>query len=110
MLGNIRSSFALSGCDLMVSELQEFLNSRADGGGQSLHVVDRNVPLSALNRANVRPMQTSFVSKILLGDRYRLATSPQILAKYLSEISLPSHKFTLDKMMSLRLQTLSSTP
>ena len=94
----------------MVSELQKFLNSRADSGGQSLHVIDRNIPLAAFNRPDVRPMQTSFVSKVFLRDRYRRATSPQILAKYLSEISLPSHEFTLDKMMSLRLQTLSSTP
>jgi hypothetical protein len=93
----------------MVSELQEFLDSRADSGSQSLHVVDRNVTLSALNRAYVRPMQTSLVSKVFLRNRYRLAISPQISAKYLSEISLTGHEFTLDKMMSLRLQTLSST-
>jgi hypothetical protein len=54
-------------------------------------------------------MQTSFIREVFLGDSHCFAIPPQVLAKHVSEVSFPNHEFTLDKMMSLRLQTLSST-
>src|SRR5947207_957170 len=105
MLGKMRSNTALSGCDFILSGLQKFLDSRPDGASQPFDIVDRNVPLSTLNRADVRPVQTIFVGKILLRNSHRLPLPPQVFAKHLSHASLSRHEFTLDKMMPLRLQT-----
>ena len=101
----MRSNTARSGCDFILSRLQEFLNGRPDGAGQPLDVVDRNVPLSSLDRADVRPVQAGLVGKILLRNSHRLPLPPQVLAKHLSYALLSRHEFTLDKMMPLRLQT-----
>lgn len=105
MLGKIRSNTALSGCDFILLGLQELLNGRANGACQPLDVVYRNIPFSPLDGTYVRSMQSSLVGKILLGNSQRLALPPQIVAKHPSYASFSRHEFTLDKMMSLRLQT-----
>src|SRR5882724_1783549 len=101
----MRSNTARSGCDFILSGLQEFLNSRTDGVSQPLDIVYRNVPFTTLDGADICPMQSSLVGKILLRNSHRFPLPPEILAEHLSYASLSRHGFTLDKMMSLRLQT-----
>ena len=101
----MRSNTARSECDFIFSGLQELLNGRPDRASQPFDVVDRNVPLSALDRADVGPVHASLVRKILLRYSHSLPVLPQVLAEHLSYVSLSRHEFTLDKMMPLRLQT-----
>src|SRR5690242_1362671 len=104
----MRSNTSRSGCDFTRSSLQELVDCRLNRQGQSLHVIDRNVALAALDRTNVRPMHASLFSHFFLRKAEGLTMVSQIVAKNLANISLASHEFTLDNVMPLRLQTLSS--
>src|SRR6266404_4045625 len=108
MLGKMRSKTALSGCDFIGSGLQELLHGRINGSSQALHIVDGHIALSAFHGADVGPMQAGLFSQVFLRNSQNFATAPQILTKHVADIALPGHEFRLDRMMSLRLQTLSS--
>src|SRR2546430_4076354 len=101
----MRSSTARSGCDFTASGFQELLNRGANRGGESVHVVDRNITLAALDRADVSPVQTRFFSEVFLRDSQSLAMPAQVVPRNLAEVSLTGHESMLDNVMPLRLQT-----
>src|SRR6266496_2543537 len=105
MLGKMRSRAARSGCDFTISRLQELLNARIHGDREPLHIIDRNVAFTALNRADVGAVQARFFGEIFLGYSQCLPLLTQVLAKNLSNASLAAHESMLDNVMPLRLQT-----
>src|SRR6266576_7239671 len=87
--------------DATSSGLEELLDCRVDGHRQALHVVDRDVPLSAFDGADIGAMQPGFLGQVFLRNSQSLAIAPQVFAKDVANVALATHEFRLDRMMSL---------